>query len=50
MFGSLFNVVLDTARIVTAPVEIVLDVVAVPIQAIAEVASDLVEDVKSLKD
>ena len=50
MFGSLFSIVEDVATVVTAPVEIVLDVVSVPVNLVAEAAEDLVKDVKSIKD
>lgn len=50
MFGSLFEIVKDTTRIVTAPVEMVVDIVSIPVKEVAEVAQDLVEEVKSLKD
>jgi hypothetical protein len=50
MFGSLFEIVKDTTRIVTAPVEMVVDIVSIPVKEVASVAQDLVEEVKSLKD
>lgn len=50
MFGSLFEIVKDTTRIVTAPVEMVVDIVSIPVKEVANVAQDLVEEVKSLKD
>ena len=50
MFGSLFEIVKDTTRIVTAPVEMVVDIVSITVKEVADVAQELVEDVKSLKD
>jgi hypothetical protein len=50
MFGSLFEIVKDTTRIVTAPVEMVVDIVSIPVKEVADVAQELVEEVKSLKD
>ena len=49
MFGSLFDIVRDVTKIVAAPVEMALDIVSVPVKAVAEVAEDLVKDVKSIK-
>lgn len=46
MFGTLFDIVKDTAKIVAAPVEMALDIVSVPVKLVAE---DLVKDVKSIK-
>ena len=46
MFGKLFDVVVDVARVVTAPVEIAVDVVAAVTKPIAEVAQDVVDTVK----
>lgn len=50
MFGTLFDIVKDTAKIVTAPVEMALDVVSVPVKVVAEVAEELIKDVKSIKE
>lgn len=50
MFGSLFNIVKDVATVVTAPVEMVIDIVSVPVKIAAETASGLVKDVKSIKE
>ncbi len=47
MFQSLFNVVKDVATIVTAPVEVVLDLTAAVTKPVAEVVEGLVEDIKS---
>lgn len=48
MFGKLFDIVSDAVTIVAAPVNIVLNVVAVPVKAVAEVAEDLVKDVRGM--
>lgn len=50
MFSSLFDVVKDVTKIVTAPVEVAVTLVSIPVKAVAEVTQTLVEDVKSLKD
>lgn len=50
MFGSLLGLVTDTVKIVTAPVEMVVDLVSIPVKEIAKVTQELVKDVKSLKD
>ena len=50
MFTSLFEIVKDTAKIVSAPVEMVLDVVSVPVKLVAEATGELVKDVKSIKN
>lgn len=50
MFGSLFGLVTDVAKIVVAPVEIVSTLVSIPVKVVANVTTDLVNEVKSLKD
>lgn len=50
MLGSLFDIVKDVATVVVAPVEMVLDVVSVPVKIAAEAASELVKDVKNIKN
>lgn len=50
MFNSLFEVVKDVTRVVTAPVEMVVDLVSIPVKAVADGATELVKEVKSLKD
>lgn len=50
MFGSLFGVVTDVVKIATAPVEIAVDLVSVPVKLVADVAEEVVKEVKSLKD
>lgn len=46
MLGSLFNVAKDVATVVTAPVEIALDVTSAATKVVAEGVKDLVDDVK----
>ncbi len=46
MFGSLLNVVKDVATIVTAPVEIALDVTSAVTKPIADTVSDAVKGIK----
>lgn len=50
MFKSLFNLANDLATIVSAPVEMVVDLVAIPVKEVANVAKELVADVKSIGD
>lgn len=50
MFGSLFSLASDVVKVVSAPVEIALDVVSVPVKIVADVAQEVVQEVKSLKD
>lgn len=50
MFGSLFGLVTDVAKIVVAPVEVVATLVSVPVKIVADVATDVVREVKSLTD
>ena len=53
MFGLLKSVVdlaTDVVKVAAAPVEIVTDLAGAAIKPVAEVAKDLVADVKSLKD
>lgn len=53
MFGllkSLGGLAADVAQVVTAPVEMVVDVAAAAVKPVAEVAKELIADVKSLKD
>lgn len=49
MFGTLFDIVKDVTKVVAAPVEIVLDVVSVPVKLASEAAEELVKDIKSTK-
>ncbi len=46
LFDSLVGLATDAVKIVIAPVEIVVDIVSVPVKEIAEVATDLAKDVK----
>lgn len=48
MFGSLLNVVKDVATVVTAPVEIALDVTSAVTKPIADMASEAVKDTKEM--
>lgn len=49
LLKSITDLAVDVTKIVIAPVEIVVDVVSVPVALIAEAATDLVNDVKNLK-
>lgn len=46
MLKSLFNIVGDVARVVTAPVEMIVDVAAAITKPIAEVTQDIVDSFK----
>ncbi len=48
MLRSLFGVVTDIAKIVTAPAEIALDLTRTVTKPVADLADDVVEDVKGL--
>lgn len=53
MFGLLKSVVelaTDVAEVVVKPVEMAVDLADAAIKPIAEVAKDLADDIKSLKD
>ena len=50
IFDSLINVVSDTAKIVTAPVEVVLDLTAAVTKPIADGATAITDTVKELTD
>lgn len=50
MFKSLLGIMSDAAKIATAPIEIALDVTRAATKPIAEVAEELVEDVKGALD
>lgn len=50
IFESAVDLAVDAARIVTAPVEAAVNLAGAALKPVAEVASDLVADVKSLKD
>lgn len=53
MFGLLKSVVdlaSDVAEVVTAPIEMVVDLTSAAVKPIADVAKELKDDVKSLKD
>lgn len=53
MFGllkSVTDLVSDVATVVVAPIEIASDLVGAAVKPVAEVARDMVADVKSLKD
>jgi hypothetical protein len=50
IFESLVQLAEDTVDIIAAPVEMAVDLVGAAVKPVAEVARELVEDVKSLKD
>ena len=53
MFGflnSAVDLVSDVAKVALAPVEIAVDLAGAAIKPLAEVAKDLTNDIKSLKD
>ena len=50
IFESAVDLAVDAARIVTAPAEIAIDLADAALKPVAEVAQELVADVKSLKD
>ena len=48
LFDSCLDLVSDVAKAVVAPVEVVIDVADAIVKPIAEVAQDVVEEVKDL--
>ncbi len=50
MFKSIFNLAEDVARVVTAPVEILSDIAQVVTKPSADLAQDIVDEVKGLID
>jgi len=50
MFKSLFGIVTDVAKVVAAPVEIALDLTHAVTKPVAEVAEEMVKDVKEATD
>lgn len=50
LFKSVVDLATDVASVVVAPVEIVADLAGAAVKPVAEVAQELVKDVKSLKD
>jgi hypothetical protein len=50
MFKSVFNVLEDVTRVVTAPVEVLVDLAQVVTKPSAELAQDIVNEVKGLID
>lgn len=53
MFGlleSLVELTTDVVKVVAAPVEMVVDLAGAAVKPLADAASSLVDDVKSLKD
>lgn len=46
MFKSLLGIVEDTARIVTAPVEVALDLTSAVTKPVADLSQDVVDEVK----
>ena len=50
LFKSVADLAVDVVKVAAAPVEIVADLAGAAVKPIAEVAKDLVADVKSLKD
>ena len=50
LFKSVVDLATDVVKVAAAPVEIVADLAGAAIKPAAEVAKDLVADVKSLKD
>ena len=50
LFKSVVGLATDVVQVVAAPVEIVADLAGAVVKPVAEVAKELVADVKSLKD
>ena len=50
LFKSVVELAADVVQVVAAPVVMVTDLAGAAIKPVAEVAKDLVADVKSLKD
>ena len=50
LFNSLVDLTSNVVKVVTAPVEMAVDVTTAVVKPLAEAAKDLTDDVKSLKD
>lgn len=50
MLGSLLDLAINTARIVTTPVELLVDVANEAIKPVAEVVDTLADDIRSIFD
>lgn len=50
LFKSACDLVGDAAKVALAPVEMAVDLAGAAVKPLAEVAQDLVADIKSLKD
>lgn len=48
IFGSLVQLASDAVRVVTAPVEVVVDLVGAGVKPIADTAQDIVDVVKDM--
>ncbi len=48
MFDSLLDLACDTAKIVTAPIDVVATVAAAAVKPVAETVLELAEDLKSM--
>ena len=50
LFKSVVDLATDVAQVVVAPVEMAVDLTDAVVKPVAEVAKDLANDIKSLKD
>lgn len=50
LFNSLTELAADVVKVVVAPVEIVVDLADAAVKPVAEVAQELANEIKSLKD
>ena len=50
LFKSVIDLTTDVVRVVTAPVQGVIELADAAVKPIADVAQELVEDIKSIKD
>jgi diacylglycerol kinase len=50
LFKSVIDLATDVAEVVATPVEMAVDLVGAAVKPLAEVAADLKNDIKSLKD
>jgi hypothetical protein len=50
LFESVVDLATDVVKVAAAPVEIAVDLAGAVVKPVAEVAQDIVKEVKSLKD
>lgn len=50
LFESVFDLTTDVVKVAAAPVEVAVDLAGAVVKPISEVAGEIVDEVKSLKD